>query len=48
VWLINVLDATLLMPSTGPGGYTQADIDDPGFFASVGSERTEFGYHLRF
>jgi len=48
VWLINVLDATLLMPSTGPGGYTQLDEGSPGFFASVGTERTEFGYQLRF
>jgi len=48
VWLINVLDATLIMPSTGPGGYTQADMDGPGFFATLAAERTEFGYHLRF
>ncbi|MBD3367974.1 MAG: hypothetical protein GF405_07365 [Candidatus Eisenbacteria bacterium] len=48
VWLINVLDATLLMPSTGPGGFAAAETDEPGFFATVGSERTEFGYHLRF
>ena len=48
VWLVNVLDASLLMPSTGPGGYSQLDSGEPGFFATVGSERTEFGYQLRF
>lgn len=58
VWLINVLDATLLMPTPGPAGYGDAGTgggffaengeDGNGFFATVGSERTELGYHLRF
>ncbi len=48
IWLANVLDASLLFPSPGAGGYSAIDGEGTGFFASVEPERTAFGLAVRF
>lgn len=48
IWLANVLDASLLFPSAGVGGYSAIDGEGSGFFASVEPDRTSFGLAVRF
>jgi len=48
IWLANVLDASLLFPTPGGGGYSALDSEDSGFFASVEPDRTAFGVAVRF
>jgi hypothetical protein len=48
IWLANVLDASLLFPSPGEGGYSAIDGEGSGFFASVEPDRTAFGVAVRF
>lgn len=48
IWLANVLDASLLFPSPGGGGYSAADGEGSGFFASIEPDRTAFGVAVRF
>ena len=50
VWLVNVLDATLLIPSEGGGGFFASlpDSDGSGLFAVVDADRTVLGYSVSF
>jgi hypothetical protein len=48
IWLANVLDASLLFPSPGGGGYSAIDGEGSGFFASIEPDRTAFGVAVRF
>ncbi|MBM3307522.1 MAG: PEGA domain-containing protein [Candidatus Eisenbacteria bacterium] len=48
IWLVNVLDATLLFPSYGEGRFAVTDGPGPGFFASMDADRTTFGVAFGF
>ena len=49
IWLANVLDASLLFPTPGGGGYSAINSEgSSGFFASVEPDRTSFGLAVRF
>lgn len=49
IWLVNVLDATLLTPNEGGGLFAgQPDSDGSGLFAAVDADRTVLGYSVSF
>ncbi len=49
IWLVNVLDATLLTPNEGGGGLAGlSDSDRSGLFAAIDPDRTMLGYSVSF
>jgi hypothetical protein len=48
VWLVNVLDATLLFPTSGSASYSELPTGESGFFASVEPDRATVGIAVRF
>jgi hypothetical protein len=49
IWLVNVLDATLIIPSEGGGTFAGLpDSDGSGLFAAIDADRTVLGYSVSF
>ncbi len=49
IWLVNVLDATLFIPSEGGGTFAGLpDSDGSGLFAAIDADRTVLGYSVSF
>jgi len=49
IWLVNVLDATLLIPNEGGGAFVGLpDSDGSGLFAAIDPDRTVLGYSVSF
>jgi hypothetical protein len=49
IWLVNVLDATLLIPNEGGGAFVGLpDSDGSGLFAVIDPDRTVLGYSVSF
>jgi hypothetical protein len=49
IWLVNVLDATLIIPSESGGLFAGLpDSDGSGLFAAIDSDRTVLGYSVSF
>ena len=49
IWLVNVLDATLLIPSEGGGLFAGLpDAEGSGLFAAVDADKTVLGYSVSF
>jgi len=48
VWLVNVLDAAILFPTSGSASYSELPTGESGFFASIDPDKATAGFAVRF